>query len=629
MRPQPISRRLFLALLIPVTQVFQPGCSRRLEDPGITTTSPLPSATVGTAYREQLAASGGSAPYTFVITSGQVPAGLTLSAAGLLSGTPTTAGTATFAVQASNSTGVTSAPKTLTVTVAAARTANTAGDAGAGGAAGAAAAAAAGTLAADGYPRYGQMDIGGSFNFDSAYQQCAGLCQLNITTWYLGGEPYAGGYTMAQVAQNTASNGAANGITARTLPYSDLQIWPENLSVNSGWHSATAINAVQRAGSGGWWLRTSYPSGSIVLDPDYAPDSGMPNPAAGGSTYSVPATGYDGDGNEVLTYLEYNFLTQGNAVTTFGEAHAVVANAYLSGSYHDNQSPVTLFAGAWEGNGTSYAAGDSVITPLLQAGYAQQLANLRSLWGSAALPSGQPLVCCGNVSYGPGGYSSSDLFAMEGLYDCSWFEQIAGLSWSVESFGGWSGGINSIIQQEQTLTANGAVYANFCGANNTTWSSNTQSSWTANDWQMLRYVEALLLMRGTGIAISAQGGNYNAINLRSDTMNAGAGGLTGSSVPNLQWLGAGSGTFDPPQSSAQFASGIWARHYPGGIAIANPRGNSAGAVMITVGAGGMLPGGAYKFMPCGGYSDPSINTGATITSSFTLAPGDARILVAL
>ena len=64
------------------------------------TTSSLPAGTVGSAYSATLAASGGTAPYTWSITTGSLPAGLTLApASGLISGTPTTAGTSGFTVQ--------------------------------------------------------------------------------------------------------------------------------------------------------------------------------------------------------------------------------------------------------------------------------------------------------------------------------------------------------------------------------------------------------------------------------------------------------------------------------------------------------------------------------------------------
>src|SRR5262249_16162371 len=52
-------------------------------------------ATVGKAYSSKLAASGGTPTYTYSISSGSLPPGLTLSN-GTISGTPTTAGTYTF-----------------------------------------------------------------------------------------------------------------------------------------------------------------------------------------------------------------------------------------------------------------------------------------------------------------------------------------------------------------------------------------------------------------------------------------------------------------------------------------------------------------------------------------------------
>ena len=58
----------------------------------LTTPSPLtPNAAVGEYYSVQLAASGGTTPYSysFVTDAGNVPPGLTLSSNGILSGTPT------------------------------------------------------------------------------------------------------------------------------------------------------------------------------------------------------------------------------------------------------------------------------------------------------------------------------------------------------------------------------------------------------------------------------------------------------------------------------------------------------------------------------------------------------------
>lgn len=55
------------------------------------------------AYSQQMTVTGGMAPYTYAITSGALPSGLTLSSAGLLSGTPTTAGGYSFTVTGTDS----------------------------------------------------------------------------------------------------------------------------------------------------------------------------------------------------------------------------------------------------------------------------------------------------------------------------------------------------------------------------------------------------------------------------------------------------------------------------------------------------------------------------------------------
>lgn len=60
------------------------------------TTSSLAAATVGSAYSTTLAASGGISPYKWSLSSGTLPASMTLSSAGVLSGTPTAADAGTL-----------------------------------------------------------------------------------------------------------------------------------------------------------------------------------------------------------------------------------------------------------------------------------------------------------------------------------------------------------------------------------------------------------------------------------------------------------------------------------------------------------------------------------------------------
>jgi len=75
--------------------------SGTIVDPAMSiTTTSLPNATCGSAYSQTLAATGGAGVYTWSVISGSLPAGLTLHAStGVIDGTPTVQGTASFTVQ--------------------------------------------------------------------------------------------------------------------------------------------------------------------------------------------------------------------------------------------------------------------------------------------------------------------------------------------------------------------------------------------------------------------------------------------------------------------------------------------------------------------------------------------------
>ena len=84
--------------------------------------SPVPGATTGTAYVLSAAAAGGVGTFTYTVASGTLPTGVTLDpATGQIAGTPTTAGTYTFTVRATDSNGVYK-DVVITIVVAAATT---------------------------------------------------------------------------------------------------------------------------------------------------------------------------------------------------------------------------------------------------------------------------------------------------------------------------------------------------------------------------------------------------------------------------------------------------------------------------------------------------------------------------
>lgn len=108
-------RLFFSALVVSIAIAGCGGYSPGTNHPAtlsITTAAALPTGTVGSAYAMTFAAAGGTSPYTWSVSAGALPAGLALSGAGVLSGTPTMPGNGAFTVQAKDSA---SSPQTATL----------------------------------------------------------------------------------------------------------------------------------------------------------------------------------------------------------------------------------------------------------------------------------------------------------------------------------------------------------------------------------------------------------------------------------------------------------------------------------------------------------------------------------
>jgi hypothetical protein len=92
----------FVYLLALLFVVMLAGCTSPTPAPPppvLTITVNLPAATVGEVYAQQFTATGGTAPYIWSVVIGGLPAGLTLSSSGVVSGIPSSSGSFSFTIQ--------------------------------------------------------------------------------------------------------------------------------------------------------------------------------------------------------------------------------------------------------------------------------------------------------------------------------------------------------------------------------------------------------------------------------------------------------------------------------------------------------------------------------------------------
>lgn len=87
----------------------------------VITTASLPNGQAGVMYNQQLAAAGGTAPYTYSVVTGPLPPGLTLSPSGQISGNPSQQGNYTFTIRVQDA-AQQSSDSTFAVTIASAAT---------------------------------------------------------------------------------------------------------------------------------------------------------------------------------------------------------------------------------------------------------------------------------------------------------------------------------------------------------------------------------------------------------------------------------------------------------------------------------------------------------------------------
>jgi len=264
--------------------------------PSVVTTT-LPNGVVGSPYLQTLAAQNGQPPYAWSVSSGSLPAGLSLSASGQIGGTPTATGNSTFQVtvtDANNQTargnlaiavftplqiGTSSLPDGYATT-----------------------AYAATTLAASG----GQAP----YTWSTSSTLPAGLA-FNASTATLSGTPAAaspGSYSLTF----TVTDGS--GQTRSAVLTLDIYALPQitTASLADGGVGVSYVQALQASGGKApfsWTITTGALPAGIVLDSPTATLLGTPT-AAGTSTFVLQVTDANGrTGSKVFTLAIYAGLT--------------------------------------------------------------------------------------------------------------------------------------------------------------------------------------------------------------------------------------------------------------------------------------------------------------------------------
>ncbi|MGX5846181.1 putative Ig domain-containing protein [Mesorhizobium sp. PL10] len=293
-----------------------------------------PAGAVGFAYSQQLSTSGGTAPYTYSVEIGPLPAGLSLSSSGLISGTPSAQGTVTFKVKSQDSTtistgGVWFVTQDITVVINAAPTIVVDPTTVPGGTVG---------VAYSGATMTGSGGTGPYTFTISAGSLPAGLT-LNGTTGALSGTPTAGGlfnFTV-QATDSSTSPGPFSGTRAYTLTIAVPTISLPATTLADGTLGA-AYSAALNPATGGTSPYT-YAVTSGALPPGLALSasgnlSGTPS-AAGSFNFSVTATDSStGTGPYSSAPTAYTL----NVVNIPPVANAVSATV----AYNSGANPITL-----------------------------------------------------------------------------------------------------------------------------------------------------------------------------------------------------------------------------------------------------------------------------------------------
>ena len=240
----------------------------------------LPAATVGTAYSQTVSATGGTGSYTFTVSAGALPAGLTLNASsGVISGTPTTAGASSFTIRATDGSGAFGS-RAYSVTTSAAVTVNPA-------------TLPNGTVGS-GYTQTVTASGGsGSYTFGISTGSLPTGLSLNASTGAITGTPSAAATSSFTITATDGSGGTGSRAYTVTMNAA-IVVSPASLSNGTmGVAYAQAVSATGGSGSYTFSVSSGALPAGLTLNSSTGAITGTPSTAATNS-FTISATDSNG-----------------------------------------------------------------------------------------------------------------------------------------------------------------------------------------------------------------------------------------------------------------------------------------------------------------------------------------------
>lgn len=444
------------------------------------------------------------------------------------------------------------------------------------------------------FPRLGAFPIGGTQSkmLTSAVYTYFQAMDVTIVNGYDGFDS-GKSFTTADMV-NAVHAGAKKSTGALVFRYFNAQK-----------ASTTTIPNVATLNAGNWWVRSSYPAGSIALHNGL----GVLNLTAGGNSIG---------GRTYVDYsadYPYDYCVNGGALGLDVGVNA--PNPNLDGIYLDDLFFTTPVAGDWDRNGSSESAGNTTDSQALRTARASQYSRLMSL-----MPAKRVIA---NLSQ----LQSADQpqTGISAMYHGGIMEGMLGVSWGAEVWSGWAKMMQGYARQMDFCQA-----PKLCLFAHSNLTSSGRDFYRTNAYQALRY----------GLTACLMGDGYYAQDaIGTNTPGTGGSGYRLDALP--QWfdefavdpttgvaktypdVAAGLGYLGYPNEpgiiTTAWQLGVMRRtftHPTTGITwwvFNNPKGNGARTVSL-----------GQTLRKLTGTQNPTVNSGALV-SSVSLLDSDGIILM--